>query len=115
MRNRGTVFNSCVRTVLTYRSDNIITVLDTQRLTAADRGMIRWICGIKLDQRIPTVKLLRRLNINGLEEVIRWNCLWLKGHLVHMDYDVWLKKVLEVEAPGRMPRGYVGMMLLKPT
>jgi len=39
MRNRGTVFNSCVRTVLTYRSETwAITVLDTQRLTAADRG-----------------------------------------------------------------------------
>jgi len=78
-------------------------VLDTQRPTVADRGMIRWIFGIKLDQRIPTIELLRRLNINRLEEVIRWNRLQLKGHLVRMDYDIWPKKVLEVEAPGRMP------------
>jgi len=104
IRNRGTVFNSCVKTVLTYGSETwAITVLDTQRPTVADRGMIRWIFGIKLDQRIPTIELLRRLNINRLEEVIRWNRLQLKGHLVRMDYDVWPKKVLEVEAPGRMP------------
>jgi len=80
-----------------------ITVLDTQHLTVADRGMIRWMRGVKLDQRIPTVELLSRLDINGLEEVIRWNRLWLKGHLVRMDYNVWPKKVLEVEAPGHMP------------
>lgn len=103
---RGVVFKSCVRTVLTYGSETWAALAaDIQRIVTADRGMVRWICGVKLEQRIPTAELTRRLNINNIEDVIRWNRLRLKGHLIRMDHHQWPKKVLEVEAPGTRPKG----------
>ena len=52
---RGKVFNACVRSALLHGSETWApTASDLQRLRRNDRSMIRWICGIKPHDEVPT-------------------------------------------------------------
>ena len=65
--------------------------------------MVRWICRVRLEQRIKTQELHEKLGI--IREEIRW--LWLRYfvHLRRMDKNVWPRKVNDYIVPGIIPRG----------
>ncbi len=64
LKSRGRVFDACVRSALLYGSETWApTAPDVHR---ADRAMVRWICGVKLCDRVPTTKLYA---LFGLEEI----------------------------------------------
>ena len=64
----------CVRKVLLYESETWLVVNEVvQRLVIADSGMIRWICGVSLKDRIPTTDLLLHLGLSSINEMLRWN------------------------------------------
>ena len=67
--------------------------------------MIRWICGVTLNDRIPTTNLLLRLGLNSINDMLRWNRLRFHGHLTRMDDDAWPKKAAMHYVDDRQPRG----------
>ena len=78
----------CVRKVLLYGSETWpFLTEDVRLLVTADSGMIRWICGVSLKNRIPTTDLLLRLGPNSINDMLRWNRLRFHGHMIRMDDD----------------------------
>ena len=98
--NRG-----IIRNILLYGCETWPASSETtRRLTSADNGMVRWICGVRLEQRINT-RTSRKLGIISIPEEIRWCRLRYFGHLQRMDKIVWPRRVNDFVVPGSLPRG----------
>ena len=67
--------------------------------------MVRWMCGVKLKDRLPTKELRERLGIDDIALVLQQNRLRWYGHVLQKDDDDWVKKCLEYEVEGPRPRG----------
>ena len=77
--------STCVRKVLLYGSETWPVVTeDVQRLVTADNGMIRWICGVFLKDRITPTNFLLRLGLNSVNDMLLSR---FHGHLIRMDDD----------------------------
>ena len=63
---------------------------------------VRWMCGVKLKDRLPSKELRERLGIDDI--VLQQNRLRWYGHVLRKDND-WVKKYMEYEAEGPRPRG----------
>ncbi|KAI8498339.1 hypothetical protein Bbelb_242830 [Branchiostoma belcheri] len=106
LRNRGHVFNSCVRSVLLYASETWpVTAEDMKRLARSDRAMVRWICSRRLADCQSTEQLRRRLGVHNIQDTVRYNRLRWYGHLQRMDRDRWPKRILTLDVEGPNPRG----------
>ena len=82
---RGNVFHKSVRQVLLYGSNTWpVVTKDAQQLVTADSGMVRWICGVSLEDRIPTTDLLLHLCLSSINGMLHWNLLQFHGHLIYM-------------------------------
>ena len=83
---RGNVFSSCVRGVLFHGSETWpMSKEDLLRLQRSDHAMIRWTCGVRLDQQHSTQSLRDKLKIDHIDDVLRWNRLRLFGHRQRQD------------------------------
>ena len=70
-KNRGNTFTSCIRKSLLYGCKTWPVSSETIRcLTSADNGMVNWISGVQLKQRIRTQELLEKLIIISVPEEI---------------------------------------------
>ena len=81
--------------------DRIGNVVALQR---AEMRMVRWMCGIKLKDRLPSKELRERLGIDDIALVLQQNRLHWYGHVLRKDDD-WVKKYMEYEVEGPRPRG----------
>ena len=101
---RGHVYRSYVRSVLLYASECWApTKLDYLKLQRNDRAMIRWICNVRLDDRVSSDSLLRKLGINSLGTFLRYNRLSWHGHVERSHS--WIKHCTEMKAEGRRGKG----------
>jgi len=67
--------------------------------------MIRWMCGVKLQNRIPSKVFRERLGLDDIISVIEQNRLqWYENMLRKAVID-WMKKCMEYEVKGARPRG----------
>ena len=66
--------------------------------------MVRWMCGIKLQRRLPSKGLRERLGLNDIISIIQQNRLRWYGPVLRKDND-WVKKCMEYEMEGARPRG----------
>jgi len=66
--------------------------------------MVRWMCGVKLKDRLPSKELRERLGIDDTALVLQQNRLRWYGHVLRKDDD-WVKKCMEYEAEGPRLRG----------
>ena len=101
---RGRIYTTYVRSVLLYASECWApTINDLQKLQRSDRSMVRWICGVKLEDRVSSVSLLSKLGIVDLETLLRYNRLRWYGHVSRSD-DM-INGVTELVVKGQCPRG----------
>ena len=64
---RGNVFNSCVLSVLFYASETwTITQANVLRIERNVNSMVRWICGVSLNDRVSSLDLRKRLGLWGV-------------------------------------------------
>ena len=80
---RGSLFGSCVRSSMLHgsetwpvRKENVVA------LQRAEMRMVRWMCGIKLKDRVPSKELRERLGIDDIALVLRQNRLHWYGHVL---------------------------------
>ena len=107
LRTRGNIFSSCIRKSLLYGCETWPAYSETIRhLTSADNGMVRWICGVQLEQHIRTQHLHEKLGIISVTEEIWWCRLTIFGHLQRMDKNVKPRGVNDYVVPGIIPRGH---------
>ena len=74
-------------------------------LQRAEMRMVRWMCGIKLKNRLPSKELRERLGIDDIALVLQQNRLHWYGHVLRKEDDDWVKKCMEYEVQGPRPRG----------
>jgi len=105
---RGRLYSSCVRSSMLHgsqtwpvRKENVVA------LQLAEMRMVRWMCGVKLKDRLPSKELRERLGIDGIALVLQQNRLrwWGGGHVLRKEDDDWVKKCMEYEVEGPRPRG----------
>ena len=113
----GNIFSSRIRKSLLYGYETWPASSETiRRLSSADNGVVRWICGVRLEQRIRTQEIHEKLGIISVAGEIRWRRLRYFGHLQGMDKNVWPRRVNDYLGffPERV-RNFVGVMLLQKT
>ena len=101
---RGQMYSTYIRTVLLYASEcwapNVNDLLKLQR---NDRAMIRWTCNVRLKDHISSDSLLRKLGINNIQTLLRYNRLHWYGHVVRNDGCI--NSITEFEVVGQRGRG----------
>ena len=99
---RGKVFNACIRSALLHGIEIWApTAPDLQRLPRNDRGMIRWICSVKLHDEVPMETLYTKLGIGEVAVALRTKRLRWYGHVAHASS--WTNSITSIAIPG--PRG----------
>jgi len=66
--------------------------------------MVRWMCGVKLQDRIPSKALRERLGLDDIISVLQQNRLLWYGHVLQKEDNDWVKKCMEYEVEGVRPR-----------
>jgi len=63
--------------------------------------MVRWMCGVKLQDRVPSKELRGRLGLEDIISVLQWNRLRWYGHVLRKEDNDWVKKCMKykVEVP----------------
>ena len=57
--------------------------------------MSQWICDVQIKQQ-PFTEELRRLDLQHIEDVLRWNRLLLSGQLYQQEETSWTKKTVNL-------------------
>ena len=103
---RGRLYSSCVRSSMLHGSEIWpVRKENAVALQRAEMRMVRWMCGVKLKDRLPSKKLRERLGIDDIALVLQQNRLRWYGHVLRKDHDDWVKKCMEYEIEGPRPRG----------
>jgi len=98
LKMRGRLCSGCVqsstcmlhgRETLSVRMENEVT------LERADMRMVRWMCGMKLQDRISRRGLRERLALDDIILVLQQN-----RHMLRKEDDDWVKKYMEYEVEG---------------
>ena len=94
---RGRIYSTYIRPVLLYASECWApTVENVNKLQRNDRAMIRWICNVRLKDRV-------KLRITDIKSAVRYNRLRWYGH-VQQDKEC-IKHVANMVVEGRRTRG----------
>jgi len=67
--------------------------------------MIRWMCNVKVKERVPSKELRETLGIDDIILVLQQNRLQWCGHVLWKEDTDWVKKCMEYEAESSRPRG----------
>jgi len=67
--------------------------------------IVRWMCDVKVKDRVPGKELRERLGIDDIILVLQQNRLRWYGHALQKEDTDWVKKRMEYEAEGSRPRG----------
>ena len=102
---RGRLYSSVRSSILhgsetwPVRKENEVAV---QR---AEMRMVRWMCGVKVKDRVPSKELKERLGIDDIILILQQNRLRWYGHVLRKEDTDWMKKCMEYEVEGSRPRG----------
>jgi len=66
--------------------------------------MVGWMCGVKLQDRVPIRGLRERLGLDDIISVLQQNRLRWYWHVLRKEDNVWVKKSMEYEVEGAWPR-----------
>jgi len=82
-----------------------VTGSETWPVRKENVRMVRWMCGIKLKDRLPSKELRERIGIDDIALVLQQNRLCWYGHVQRKEDDDWVNKCVEYEVEGPRPRG----------
>ena len=77
------------------RKENEVT------LQQAEMTLVRWMCNIKVKDRVPSKELRERLGIYDIIFILQQNRLRWYGHVLRKEDTDWVKKCMEYEVEGR--------------
>ena len=67
--------------------------------------MVRWMCNVKVKDRVPSKELRERLGIDDIILILQQNRLRWYGHVLRKEDTDWVKKCMQYEMEGSRPRG----------
>jgi len=68
-------------------------------LQSAEISMVRWMCNVKVKDRVPRKELRERLGIDDIILILQQNRLRWYGHVLRKEDTDWVKKCMDYEAP----------------
>jgi len=74
-------------------------------LRQAETRMVRWMCGVKLQDRVPSKGLRERLGLDDIILLLQQNRLRWYGHVLWKEDSDWVKKCMDYEVEGARPWG----------
>jgi len=74
-------------------------------LQQAEMRMVRWMCGVTLQDRVPSKGLREILGLDDIISVLQQNRLQWYGHVLRKEDNDWMKKCMEYEVEGARQRG----------
>jgi len=87
------LYNSCMWSSMLHGSETCPLRKENEvALQRAEMSMVRWMCGVKLQDRIPSKGLRERLGLDAIISVLQWNRLRWYGHVLWKEDNDWLKK-----------------------
>jgi len=69
-------------------------------LQRAKMRMVRWMCGVKLQDRVPSKGLRERPGLDDIISVLQQNMLQWYGHVLRKEDNDWMKKCMEYKVEG---------------
>src|SRR5580698_5006443 len=98
---KGKIYKICVQRVFVYGSETWAAKADDiQRLQRTERAMVRWMCGVKLEDRRSNKELLDRLQVVEISTVVSRGRLGWYDHVERMPKEKWVSKCRELEVEG---------------
>jgi len=82
-----------------------MTALKRPQLYPISSALARLLCGMKLQNRVPSKELRERLGLVDIISVLQQNRLWWYGHVLQKEDNDWVKKYMEYEVECARPRG----------
>jgi len=73
-------------------------------LQQAEMRMVRWMCNVKIKDRVPSKELRERLGTDDIILILQQNRLRWYGHVLRKEDTDWVKKCMEYEVEGSRPR-----------
>jgi len=102
----GRLYSGCVQTSMLHGSETwCIRKENEVALQQAEMRMVRWMYGVKLQDRIPSKGLRERLALDDIISVLQQNRLRWYGHVLRKEDNDWVKKCIDYEVEGARPRG----------
>jgi len=101
---RGRLHSSCVRSSMLHGSETCLRKENEVALQRAEMRIVRWMCGVKLHDRVPSKELRGRLGLDDIISVLQQNRLQWYGHVLQKGDKYWAKKCIEYEVEGARPR-----------
>ena len=78
---------------------------DMQRLERTERMMVRWMCGVRLKNRISSEELNKRVGIESVAVIVRRGRMGWFGHLKRKDKHDWVSACRDFEVAGQKKKG----------
>jgi len=100
---RWRLYSSCVRSSMLHGSETWPVRKENEvALQPAEMRMVRWMCNVKVKDKVPSKELRERLGIDDIILILQQNRLRWYGHVLLKEDNDWVKKCMEyeVEAPG---------------
>ena len=106
LRHRARVYEACIRPVLLYGSETWpLTVGLQEMIRTTDRRMLRYMAGVRWQDRVPSEEVLRRCDLEDIESKLRRSRLRWFGHVKRRGEDSAVGRAMRMEVPGRRPVG----------
>jgi len=103
---RGRLYSSCVRSSMLHGSETLPVRKENEvALQRAKMRMVRWMCNVKVKDRVPIKELRERLGIDDIIFILQQNRLRWYGHVLRKEDTDWVKKCMEYEVEGSRQRG----------
>jgi len=103
---KSKVYTCCVRSCMLYGSETWpLKVEHEAKLESTEMRMVRWMCGVSLQERKTSNELRSRFGIESIVDVVRRNRLRWFGHVQRKSEDDWIRKCTVLEVEGRKPKG----------
>lgn len=96
---RSEIYSSCIRSTMLHGIESWAISRDTLlRMRRNDRAMIRWICNVRLLDRVNSNTFLSCLHLSDITDVLRQRRLRWFGHVSRING--WIKRVIELQMDG---------------
>jgi len=103
---RMRLYSSCVRSSMLHGSETSPVRKENEvALHRVEMRMVRWMCNVKVKDRVPTKELRERLGIDDIILILEQNRLRWHGYVLQKGGTDWVKKCMEYEVEGSRPRG----------
>jgi len=103
---KSKLYRTVVRPTALYGSECWpATKKDESRLAVMETRMLRWTQGVTMMDRIPNDIIRTNMGVAPIVEKMREKRLGWYGHVQRRPEDHLVRKALEMEVPGRRPRG----------